>query len=350
MLVPMPWTGTPDRCYFEHVSWMKQLPNSAFLALWLRWPTFDLPPDRSVYVVSFHLEPVDTDWLDRQAARIPAPIIVLHDGQYYDWPHADNIIPMTYIYWHQQLDTMIQWFGAIKEIKRSKTHLASAYCSRITQSKLLTFTALAEYVGMDRCMLTLSDWLEEKNVHYRQPCGNKTLDDLSDIFWDKYFGKIFQQDDYTQEKNHQSFTSNFHTPVYQDCALHFTNESYHYSFMGEHTKPGPFFTEKTLKCLAAGQPFIPVGQFDTYGSLERLGFRFDYGFDTSWDADPGNLSRLESIIGLIKTLKNKTIQDIVLDSADSCQHNLDHVLSGNFAKICQDRNDQSIQKVLSIVQ
>ena len=349
MLVPMPWTGTPDQCQFDVVDWMRHLPISTYLALWLRWPTLDLPSNQNAYVVSFHLEAVDCDWLDRQAARISAPIVVLYDGQYYDWPHADNIIPVTYCYWHKQIEKMLQWFGPVKEIKRSKPHKASAFCSRITQSKLLVFAALAEYVGIDNCLLVLSTWLEEKNVHYRQPCGNQTLDDLSDIFWTKYFGLTLQQDDYTQEKNHQSFTANFHTPAYQDCALHFTNESYHYSFMDGHIRPGPFLTEKTLKCLAAGQTFVPVGQFDTYGALARLGFRFDYGFDTSWDNDPGNLTRLESIINLIKQLQHLTPNDIISYTIESTQHNLDHINSRKFFHICEEINQRSIQKIFSLL-
>jgi len=244
---------------------------------------------------------------------------------------------------------MIKWFGPITKIPRDKKYLASAYCSRITQSKLLIFTALAEYVGLDRSMLTLHTWLEEKNVHDRQPCGVQTLDQLSEIFFSKYFGRIIQHDDYTQNKNCQAYTADYTGPAYQDCAIHFTNESYHYSLMGEHIRPGPFFTEKTLKCLAAGQTFVPVGQFDTYGTLERVGFKFDFGFDRSWDADPGNLSRLQSLVRLIENLADMTSQDMISSGIQSCQHNLDHVLSGNFSKTCNNINDQSIQKVLSIL-
>lgn len=345
----MPWAGDVDRCPFKDMDWVHQLPKSTYLALYLRLPTFDLPLNKSMYVVSFHLEPVDCDWLDRQAVRLAAPIFVLHDGSYYDWPHASNIIPFTYIFWHRQLDQMIKWFGPIKNIQSNKKYLASAYCSRITQSKLLIFTALAEYVGMDRTILTLHNWLEEKNVHYREPCGNPTLDQLSEIFFSKYFGQIIQHDDYSQSLNYQAYTADYTTPAYQDCVLHFTNESYHYSLMNDHIRPGPFFTEKTLKCLAAGQAFVPVGQFDTYGALTRLGFKFDFGFDTSWDADPGNLSRLQSIVGLIKNLAGMTCEDLVLAVSDSCQYNLDHLASGDFAKICNNVNDQSIQNVLSVV-
>lgn len=349
MLLPLPWIGYPSQCRIDSMEWVKNLPDSTYLSLFLRWPTQDLPLDHKSYIVGFHLEAVDTAWVDRQASRITNPIVVLHDGSYYDWPHAPNVIPVTYMTWHTQIAKMLDWYRSIQCTIQPKKFKASTFCNRITQSKLLIFTALAEYVGIDDCVLTLSDWLEEKNVHHKQPTGRDSLDNMMQIFFEKYFGKTIRHDNFDNSKNFQRHTSDWSHPAYQSTALHFAGESFHYSLMGDHIYPGPLICEKTFKPILAAQPFVPVGQFDIYGSLSRLGFRFDYGFDTSWDDDPGNLSRLESIVGLIKGLKNISIQDIVSSSKDSCQHNLDHVLSGDFAKVCQNINDRSIQKVLSIV-
>lgn len=348
-LVPEPWQGFPDQSTFKHMEWLKELDSSVYLALWQRWPTYDLPVGHDAYLVSFHLEAVDVDWLDRQCTRIQAPIVVLFDGSYYDYPHADNLYPVPYFYWHHQIELMHQWFG--KDFSpMAKTHKASAFCSRITQSKLLIFTGLAEYMGTDQCLLSLSNWLEEQNVHCKMPTGNTTLDAVSDIFWSKYWGKIFKIDDYnTLEQNFQNFTSNFYTDAYQRAAIHFTNESYHYSLMNGRIRPGPFLTEKTWKPLAAGQPFIPVGQFETYRTLEKLGFQFDYGFDTTWDLDPGNLTRLESIIGLIKDLSAWSIDEIDYATKESTTHNLEHINSGNFAKTCEKHNRDSINQVLDLL-
>jgi len=349
MLVPQPWSGVPSQARFDRMEWLQSLPDATYLALWQRWPTQNLPVGYRSYIVSFHLEPVDYDWIDFQSQRIDAPIVILHDGQYYDWPKANHVTSMRYICWHHQLDKMIKWFGPVDRIPRERRYMASAYCSRITQSKLLIFTALAEYLGMDHCLLTLSSWLEEKNVHFRQDCGRAMLDNLAQIFWTKYWGQTLSHDHYNQSLNYQSFTANFHGQYYMDSAVHFTNESYHYSLMGDHKRPGPFITEKTLKCLAAGQIFVPVGQFDIYGTLERLGFKFDYAFNTKWDQDPGNLTRIEKIVELIQGLKDSSIQDVMAKSIDSCEHNLDHVYSGNFAKICQNINDLTVQNILCML-
>jgi hypothetical protein len=349
MLVPMPWAGAPSQCPHEEVEWVKQLPDTVYLDLWLRWPTHDLPLGYNAYVLSFHLEAVDTDWIDRQCQRIDAPIVVLHDGSYYDWPHANNVHPKCYYYYHNQVEKIHNWYGKTFEINLNPQYMVSAYCSRITQSKLIVFTALAEYLDQTQTRLTLSDWLEPKNVHHYESTGNHTLDHLTEIFWGKYFGKIIQHDDYDQSLNYQSLTSNYLIPEYRNTALHFTNESYHYSLTNTHIRPGPFITEKTLKCLVAGQPFVPVGQFDTYGHLSKLGFQFDYGFNISWDQDPGNLTRLESIIKLIKELSNWSILDIVNDTKESSQQNLEHVNSGNFAKTCQTNNNSTIDFVINLL-
>lgn len=349
MLVPCPWQGHPNQCDFANMSWLRDLPSRTYLALWQRWPETDLPIGHDAYLVSFHLEAVDTDWLDRQCQRLAAPILVLFDGSYYDWPHALNLHPIPFFYWHHQCHKMVHWFGKVTEPKK-KTHKASAFCSRITQSKLLIFTALAEYFESDQCFLVLSDWLEEKNTHHRALTGHKPLDDISAIFWSKYWGKIYSIDDYDQSLNHQSHTANFHTDPYQKTALHFTNESYHYSLMGRHCRPGPFITEKTLKSLAAGQAFVPVGQYDTYGTLTRLGFQFDYDFDTSWDSDAGNLSRLASIMDLIKNLSNWSVADIEAAVTASSRHNLEHLNSGDFSKTCEQLNENSINQVLDMLQ
>lgn len=349
MLVPLQWRGLPSACDHADLKWTRDLPDSVYLALWQRWPEQDLPTGYDGYVVSFHLEAVDCDWVARQSQRLSAPIVLLHDGDTYDWPFDMNVTCLRYIYWHRQLEKMLAWFGPVDRLLTTKTYLASAYCNRITQSKLVIFTAMAEYLGQDACLLTLSDWLRDKDVHFREPSGLDTIDGLSDIFWDKYFGQVIAHDDFDPSKNYQSFTSNFHTPAYRDCAMHFTNESDHYSLMGDHIRPGPFLTEKTLKCLAAGQTFVPVGQFDTYGTLEKLGFKFSYPFDRSWDQDPGNLTRLAAIVRLIKDLQHVTKQDIVEQSIESCRHNMDHIYSGDFAKICEKINLQTIQRVYAML-
>jgi hypothetical protein len=357
-LMPECYFGTASGKFsFEDIEWLRELGPNTFFAIWMRWPSedkdnithWDLPEGHPLYVVSFHLEPFDFPWLRRQWQRIKAPIIVLNDNEYHDFDHPSHVHFYTYFSWHHQIGQIIKWFPNAK--KKNIKYKASALCNRITQSKLLIFTSLMEYLDESECLVKLSDWLEEKNVHYRQPTGNPVLDTLTEIFFQKYFGKIYQVDGMTrQATGMQFYNSNPWLPFYTEAALHFTNESFHYSKMQYQNKdfivPGPHLSEKTLKCLVSGTPFIPVGQYNSYGLLKKLGLLFDYGLDLSWDQDPGNLTRLQSIVDLIKSLSNYQISDLIEMTKNSTDHNTDLIWSEKFSNSCKVHNEQMFENIL----
>lgn len=357
-LLPPTRTAPPSNIGFETLAilpWLKELKDDFFLALWLGWPGsfgYQLPDGFEIYVVSFHLDAVDVEWLQKEHQRLKRPIIVLWDSEFYDYPFADGIIPLRYICWHHQIDKMLQWYPNPKK-KHDIRFKSSAHCSRITQSKLIVITALLEYFDPGSCLISLSNRLEEKDVHRREKTNNRILDSITEIFWDRYYGTILRLDDYYLNDINQYRQSDCWIPTYTECALNFTNESYHYSSMEQNGRnfimPGPFITEKTLKCLVAGTGMVPIGQFDSYGALSRLGLKFDYQFDTSWDQDPGNLSRLESIVNLIKDLSRYSAQDLYDMVKESSQHNQEWIFSGNFAKKCEQANQETINKIFSML-
>ena len=133
--------------------------------------------------MSFHLEAVDINWLKKQ--QVTGPIIVLADGQSYDLEFP-GVHFLTFFYWHHQLQHMQQWFG-IKE-KTNPKYKFSAVCNRISQSKVWITTKLLN-VARESSLIVLNSWLEEKNVHGWQPTGNAKLDQLTQLFRDKYFGQ-----------------------------------------------------------------------------------------------------------------------------------------------------------------
>jgi hypothetical protein len=299
--------------------------------------------------VSFHLEAVDINWLKRQ--KTSGPIIVLSDGQSYGLT-IPGVQFLSFFYWHYQLRQMQAWFG-VKE-KSTPRYKFSAVCNRISQSKIWSTTKLLE-TACDSSLIVLNSWLEEKNVHNWQPTGCHSLDQLTNIFKDRYLGQIIKIDNFENKNdNWQSITSDPWQPLYTDCVIHFTNESFHYSDMQEndnhYTWPGPFITEKTLKCLLAGTAFIPVGQFETYKTLGKLGFEFEYGFDISWDNNAGNLSRSQSVVDLIDELSQFDIDDLVAMTKHSCNHNQNHIVSGKFYSLCKEQNDNTVEKIILTLQ
>jgi hypothetical protein len=352
MLVPGPCQGTKDNIpQFPGYEWIRKLPNKKiYFALFQGWNKQNLPQGYDNYIVSFHLEAVDIDWLKQQ--QVTGTIVVLFDGQAYDLK-IPGVYFVPFYYWHYQLDTMIEWFGVQEKVKVKPKYKFSAVCNRITQSKLWITTKLLE-TTRDSSLVVLNSWLKEKNVHNWQSTGNDTLDNLTQIFRDSYLGKEIKIDDFDNDKqNEQRITGTPWQLLYQDCAIHFTNESFHYSGMVENDQeyiwPGPFVTEKTLKCLLGATAFIPVGQFETYKTLRDLGFTFEYKFDTTWDNDPGNLTRFSSIIELIDYLNQFDADTLIKFTESSSKHNQNYIVSNRFFDRCQEKNSQSIERINTLI-
>jgi hypothetical protein len=341
-------------CWKDY-DWMAELPSDTYFALWLRHPSANilpivLPPGHGLYVVSFHYEAFDCDWVLEQAQKIKDPIIVLNDGSVYKFSFPDNVYFFNFYSWHIHLRQIMDWFP-LRQPRNLKYKL-SAVCNRITQSKLLTTTAALENISREELLIKLGVWLEEKDVHNRQPTGIEKLDNLAEIFFEKYYGNEILIDDFT-DSTHNFLRKNSDPwqSLYLESAIHLTNESYHYSYMqdslGSYIRPGPLLSEKTFKCLLAQTPFISVGQFDIYKQLVEIGLKFDYGnINLSWDSDPGNFFRLSHIIDTIIDLKNYSIQDINHMTLESSKHNADIIWSGEFEQHCKDHNMHTAETIL----
>jgi hypothetical protein len=354
MIVPMPFSGTvldfrTNPNLHIGYEWINTLSNKKiYLSLFRRWVNDDLPLGYDIYLVSFHLEAVDVQWVERQSKFINGEMIVLFDGV------SNNLtIPkvrfLSYYYWHIQLDTMIKWFGHGNIESKNITHKASAFCNRITSTKLITFTTLMELFGKDNCMLVLHDWLERENLYAENEYVPNELMEIVDLFFKKYYKKEFKIDDFSNKLNYQKHTANPWQPSYQNCALHFTNESFNTSALYDsalYSHPGPFITEKTLKCLLGGTAFVPIGQFDTYGALRRLGFEFNYNFDTTFDNISDDHSRVIAIIGVIKSLIGVDKNDIYSNSKESSTNNYYYITSGEFYKHCEMLNEHTVEQVM----
>jgi hypothetical protein len=355
MLVPLPIKGPQDTIpVFPGYEWIKKLPDKKiYFALFQSRssptrPTQNLPTGYDCYIVSFHLEAVDIAWLKKQ--KVNGLIFVLADGQSYNFK-IPGVCFLPFFYWHYQLTQMQKWFGV--EEKKHLKYKFSAVCNRVSQSKVWIVTKLLQD-ARESSLVVLNSWLEEKNVHGWQVTGNTKLDQLTLLFRDRYHGHKIKIDDFnTTVHNRQKITANPWQPLYQDCAIHFTNESFHYSHMVEDGKkyiwPGPFITEKTLKCLLGNTAFIPVGQFETYRTLENLGMQFDYNFDTTWDLDSGNLSRAESIINLIDDLNQYSMEELLKQTQESSEYNQNHIVTGKFFEQCHQKNEQSIAQIFKLL-
>ena len=354
LLLPPEIVGSTVDCDWPAVQWINDLGVDVFAALFLRWPSaqgYQMPQGHDLYIVSFNLEPFDVDWIMQEAVRHAAPIIVLNEGSVYDFVLPANVHFFPFVTWHLQMDRILHFHPAIQSRSRSPRYLASAVCNRLTQSKIVIFSALQRYLDQEQCLVKLGTWLEPKNVHFWQPTGQAELDNLVTYFQEHWLGRSVEPDAWHDATcNNERTNSDPWQSFYLDSALHFTNESYHYSHMqdqwGSATRPGPNLSEKTLKCLIAACPFVPVGQYDTYGALTGLGFQFDYGeLDLSWDQYSGNIERLLGIVNLVKSLAGYDAEHVAAITSESSSANQEHIFSGSFSKVCQKQNEQTAAEI-----
>jgi hypothetical protein len=339
--------------------WIKNLKGkSVFVSLGTNWPFNSsvlpadlLPQGYKYYIVSG--DSVMLTWIDQLAEYLQAPVIYLSLPKTYDYqPLRPNAYFFPFTFFHQMCSKLqeINTTPVTKNIK----YKISALTNRITQSKAIIFSAVKKYLHEQDCLLSLnSKNITLKNVHNWEPSGNLVCDEMMEEFCNKWQHQNLTVDDFFLDSSLDK-QNNFNHPAYTQAALNFTQESYHYSLQHEDGRqyicPGPFLTEKTLKCLLSGTAFISSSQFDAYGYLTEAGMKFDYGaLDLSYDRDPGNLTRLAGVINLVKDLDQWSAQDIYDMTFNSTKHNLEVIASGDFYKYCDSQNQKSIENIFNFI-
>lgn len=109
-------------------------------------------------------------------------------------------------------------------------------------------------------------------------------------------------------------------------------------------------TEKTLRPIAMGQPFILAG---TYGSLKYLreyGFKtFEDCWDESYDMMTDSLERMNKIVQIIEdiTVMPKVKRDLMLERArEIADYNKKHFFSGQFQSYLLDELKNNLRRAL----
>lgn len=339
--------------------WIQQLQGrSVFVSLGTDWPfdTSRLPLDhmpRGYKYYIFSGDSVMIDWIEQMSEYLQAPVIYLCLPKTYGFksvsPHA-HFFPFTFLHKMCQRLQQINTEPIAKDIK----YKVSALTNRITQSKAITFSAIKKYLDDNDCLVSLNTQnLTAKNVHNWEPTGNALCDEMMSDFAQRWKNQILTIDDFFSSTRSDQ-QNDINHPAYSQAALNFTQESYHYSYHHkdgrEYISPGPFLTEKTLKCLLSATAFISTSQFDVYGFLSQAGMKFDYGaIDLTYDQDPGNLTRLAAAVKLIQGLQQWSAQDLYEMTRGSCQHNQQVVLSGDFYRYCESQNQRSVEQILELI-
>lgn len=312
--------------------------KNTFFGLNLKWPKFELPLNYGQYFLSFHTEYIDFDWAITQAHRVyPCKVILVADYNIEPWPNwPDNIETVTWISLHKQIQLLKDRLGSVKEITLPKFKVSSL-SFRVSQYKKFVTSYLLKNFDHSDIILTYHNQLFKSQDLHGHPVGFKHLEDLNfDI------GKTFINFDDDFKGNTPVENGNWLNPAYTDSLINLTNESFHYSQTVSQDIlcrwPGPYLTEKTFKPLLAGRPFLVVGQYQSYKWLKNIGFDTDFGFDISYDQDPGDLTRIGALFKTLDFINQQSIFDLYESSLKSVKHNLNWIDSGNFYECCQQLN------------
>ena len=330
-----------EQLFFDLYGQKIKLTNNIFLGLNLQWPNFDLPSTYSKYVLSFHTEYINLEWVIAQAKKIyPKSVVVLTDYKVLPadaWP--DNIHFIQWITIHKQIKLLQNQVGVNNNIQEP-TYKISSLSFRISQYKNFVTAYLLKNFKHDDMILTYHGFLGKPEDLHGHPKGYSQLDQLDFSLLKKLtlnFDDNFSGDSPVNN-------GNWLNACYTDSLINLTNESFHYSNTiidnQDYCWPGPYLTEKTFKPLLAGRPFLVVGQYQTYEFLHSLGFNVNFGFDISYDNDSGDMTR---ICKLFKTLDhiNVTSKKQLFDaSVDAVEYNLKWIQSNNFYDHCQSINQK----------
>jgi hypothetical protein len=326
---------------FLKLSW----PADTVFALNLQWPTewCKLPKSRSLYLLTFHLEQMDVEFVKHIATANPhSQILVITDNTtaHSDW-WPGNCEFLSWITWHRQLEQIVGLYGIASQ-PNQPTHQLSSLCFRTDQFKHYVTGYLLQHAKLDQCIISYHAWHQHR--YFFTPTGRPQLDSV--LTYMENTQPRITVDDFDASKNYPMANCDWRVNAYTNAAINFTNEGFHYSYTikdgCDFYWPGPYVTEKTWKPLLAGCAFVSVGQAQIYQYFSELGLQFDYGLDLSYDKETRDLDRLQMILSVIDNTLSMTVNELQTQTAASTKHNLDWIASGKFSAQCQNRNKQSL--------
>lgn len=343
--------------------WINQLPTNKniYITFDLDWggitDQMSLPMGYEYYILHQYGEQVQFSIIQEQCERVSGLVIVLIEGEindmqrYFDDLGVKNVLFLEFCTWHLNFRKMYNWHGTNMTPKHI-LYKASSVSNRLDVHKIIIPTMIAEYIHND-AMIFVNEWVEDE-TYLKKHIGNITLvNDMHDLFFRNIFKNPLYKDKNFNNKtdNFQKITSSPNQAILYECAINFTNETFARDFIVTGYKySGPFLTEKTLRCLYSETGFIAVGQHNTYKFLQDLGFEFNYDFDISWDSNEDISQRLKHINRLIVQMSSMSASDIFDMTEKSSKFNRRYILSDEFYKICNDRNNKTVEKIFSVVE
>jgi len=134
--------------------------------------------------------------------------------------------------------------------------------------------------------------------------------------------------------------------AYSDSLINLTNETFVQNRRFFTVYPGPYFSEKTWKCMLAGTSLIPVGQPNTYKQLNKFGFDTDYPWTKKFDSIVGDADRIESLFPTIDWVLGNECMEYVDELQEINLNNYEHIRSELFLELIKQKNNDSLNDFL----
>ena len=316
--------------------WLHKLnKGKTFFGLNYNWPgQYKLDPIGNfydTYVFSWHLEPWDHDWLEKFCEEHPSQQIVIIG----EFPLSisyqkrfPNLKCLVNHCWHLFVPHVLDFFGKNYLFPKKREYTVSSLCNMPSMTKaFVTAHLLKNYYPRDDLLLS---WNINKRQQFCQSMnflgntGRPILDDLATYYQQSMKTLSITIDDFTETAhNNCDFTKD----AYSNSLINLTNETFVQTLKHSTIYPGPYFSEKTWKCLLAGTGLIPAGQPGTYKHLDEFGFDTNYPWPKEFDSVMGDSDRMES---LFKTI-DWVLSNQCLDYTDKIQeinlNNYEHIRS-----------------------
>jgi len=332
-------------------NWLHNLnKGKTFFGLNYNWPD-SMASDPTIgthydtYVFSWHLEQWDNDWLEKFCLEHPSQQIVVIgefplSSSYQKFPNLKGLV---FHCWDLYVPFILNSFGENYSFPATRQYRVSSLCNKPSFTKIfVTAHLLKNYYPRDDLLLSWNiNKLQQfcSSINFLGTTGRPRLDDLVEYYQHNMKELTISTDIFDDSPySHTNFTH----AAYTNSLINLTNETFVQNQKFSTVNPGPYFSEKTWKCLLAGTSLVPVGQPGTYKQLNEFGFDTNYPWPKDFDSVIGDVDRIES---LFKTI-DWVLGDQCLDHVDKLQeinlNNYEHIRSALFLELIKQKNYDSL--------
>jgi len=301
---------------------------------------YEMPPQNfESYIVGFFGEFGNLQFLKEIEQHLPNKKLICLSSQYI----LDGYLEHFQVYQIEHIHKLFRYFPRKDTVSlKDRNNLHSILSRRTEVQRVLFIAALLSYY--DKVIYSFVNFfanadLEKDFVKFLKNYHNYELRDLSIR---QKVQKVLTEPAKVLQ-GHQWSINNL---AYQDVLLHWVNESV---FTSSDNEPLAYITEKTIKPIVSGTPFVVLGQPYVYERLESLGINtYRDIFEIDFDVNISSAERIEKILELMSKCSKEFLYDNVNELQNIADYNIDYFYNG-LSEHCENKNSHNYQKILEYI-